>query len=240
MLSYNKFNKRIAVVIAVKNEKDSILNLVMAMYSAGYQVVMVDGGSTDYTEDHVPNLDRIHILHGRVSGIGPCLVQGMWYAVRELGVDRCLTMDAGGSHDPHDAQRLLLYAKYFDVVVGSRFARRGHYKGRIWRSVFSRVASLACSLKTGFLCTDWTSGFRVYSKRAVEHLVTSDFKTKMHAWQIEALRACTQADPLVGGPMSYTGVGITYTAGRSSFNWRIAIDALRVWKDLPPYGYWYR
>jgi hypothetical protein len=52
------------------------------------------------------------------------------------------------------------------------------------------------------------------------------YRTTMHSWQIETLRKAIDLN------LHIVEVPITYRAGRSSFNRRIAKDALKVWATI--------
>lgn len=138
-----------------------------------------------------------------------------------MGADRVVVIDAGWSHDPAQIPHLL--AKHHDVVIGSRFCPGGHHDGTRSRRWGSRLYGLACLLTTGCGIRDWTSGYRVYSRRAVEAILAAETTAQRHAVQVEFLRAAISAG------CSVTEVPIRYRVmPGSTFSRTAAREAVRV------------
>jgi hypothetical protein len=70
---------------------------------------------------------------------------------------------------------------------------------------------------------DWTSGYRVFSRSALECLLQHKYYATMHAWQMEVL-AWALLDKL-----TVCEYPIAYTAGRSSMRWKLIDEAIMVW-----------
>lgn len=213
-----------AVVITTYNEADTIESLVSSLIAEGYPVIVSDGGSNDGTLDIALAAGAdVMKSDGRLP-IAEALMIGFCYAL-DCGYTRIAVMDAGGSHHVGDLPVLL--STEADVVIGSRFVKGASYHGRFWRALMSRFAALLCNFaQPGANFKDWTSGYRVYSKTAVDVILNNDYQTDMHTWQIETLARLSEAG------LSIKEVPITYTAGRSSFNFRTVSDALTVWLHL--------
>ena len=71
--------------------------------------------------------------------------------------------------------------------------------------------------------TDWTSGYRYFSAEALRRLLKKRYHTEMHTWQIEVLAHAGEMG------LKIVEVPIHYTAGRSSFNRKIAYEAILTW-----------
>jgi dolichol-phosphate mannosyltransferase len=100
-----------------------------------------------------------------------------------------VTMDADYSHSPYDIPRLLDFAKNgYDIVVGSRYCAGGSVKG--W-TMFRRITSMIANRMAGSLIqlqvNDFTSGFRCYSQRCVQD-VLSKLHSQTYEIQIETIR----------------------------------------------------
>jgi dolichol-phosphate mannosyltransferase len=156
-----------------------------------------------------------------------------WRMALDSGAAIVVQIDAGGSHDPVDAGKLMAYIgnpKFGDgdMVIGSRFCPGARYIGNRKRALLSRLAAHMCNVRqVQPRFTDWTSGYRAFNRHALEHLLDFGiYRTTMHSWQIETLRNAIDLD------LHIVEVPITYHAGRSSFNRRIAKDALRVWATI--------
>lgn len=223
-------------VITTLNEELSIGPLVSALRRDGLRVCVVDDASEDETPYCARHAGAHVIVHVLRRGIGPSLVEGWRWALGE-GALRVVQLDAGGSHFAGQALDLLggldtAAAAYStsgaDLVIGSRFCEGARYEGNVRRMVLSRAAALACNVRYGHALTgvsDWTSGYRAFSAAALRKLARMEYRATMHGWQIEVLLAARWLG------LSITERPITYRAGRSSFNRRIAKEAWGVWNS---------
>ncbi len=219
-------------VITTYNEIATIGSLVEFLGLDGFSVVVVDDCSTDDTVREARHYGAIVLTSEQRTGIGPCLMRGWRYAL-EHGAETVIQLDAGGSHHPADAVYLhqCLIVNGADMVIGDRFDCRigGQYDndcGRWWRPVASRAMAVACNLATGANISDWTSGMRAFSAPALRYLLSFNYISAMHAWQIEVLARAYACN------MHLRAVGITYRAGRSSFGWRQADEAINAWLQV--------
>ncbi len=142
-----------------------------------------------------------------------------------------MQLDAGGSHDPDEAKRMVdaLVVTGADLIVGSRFMHGSGYDnthGRRFRPLLSRCAALACNVATGAKYSDWTSGMRALTADAARELFGYNYFSRMHGWQIEVLAKANATG------MRIYEWPIHYVAGRSSFNWRVAHEASNAWLQV--------
>jgi dolichol-phosphate mannosyltransferase len=230
----------IAVCITTYNEEASIASLVKEFARFGdnwYRVYVVDDGSTDDTVLEAFNAGAYRVWQtGGQCGIGPCLMKAWELALADDPL-KIIQIDAGGSHDPKDVLTMALAGYGVDLVIGSRFMPGGHFV-RPWefaptsglRPFLSKAAALACNWMQGTTFKDWTSGYRIFSPRLLRALLQVPYECKMHGWQIEVLGYAMEFGAVV------REAPITYTAGRSSFNRKVAWEALkafrRLWGDI--------
>jgi dolichol-phosphate mannosyltransferase len=206
---------RSGVVIPIKDEN---YDAVEALLHAA--LVHVDGLGW-VIDDTVPEpLHRPDLVARGAGSLGGSIVVGLRFAaMRHIG--RLVVIDAGGSHDPNDIPRLK--AIDADVVIGSRFCPGGAHRGPWWRQVGSRVYARAFSWLFDVQIKDWTSGYRVYSAKAIDAILADPPKSKRHAVQAEMLATCLNAGCTV------QEVPIEYLDGDSSFSWAAAREALALW-----------
>lgn len=114
-----------------------------------------------------------------------------------------------------------------DMVIGSRFVKGAAYVGGTTRRrVMSQAAALACNVTQGARVHDWTSGYRLFTAEAATALLQYKYWQRMHGWQIAVL---ARANAL---GLKVVEVPITYRAGRSSFNGKVALEAANTWLDI--------
>ena len=217
-----------AIAVATTlNEAESIAGLVLGLREQELAVCVVDDASEDDTVYLARHAGAHVIAHQLRRGIGPSLVEGWRWALGE-GATAVVQLDAGWSHWPYQAPGLLGRLADGDVVIGSRFRPGAVYDGALARQWLSQAAALACNVRyfhaiTGF--SDWTSGYRAFSAKALRKLARLDYTATMHGWQIEVLLACRWLG------LHVVEAPITYYGGRSSFNRRVAKEAFGVWNS---------
>lgn len=210
-------------MIPAKDEAKTIGRLVNEAAQYG-TVLVVDDGSIDGTGFEAADAGAETVRHQNCQGIGPAIMTG-WQMALDKGATRIVVMDAGGSHRPADIP--VLMTGKADIVVGSRFISGGQYHGRWWRKACSQAMALLCNLsQSGKRLRDWSSGFRLYSAKAVRRLLVVRYEAKMHAWQIEVLAQARQLR------LSTEEVPITYVAGQSSLSWSGVLEAIVVWLQI--------
>lgn len=120
-------------------------------------VLVVDDGSTDETSEAARGAGAEVLRHEVNRGKGAALQTGFDEAARR-GVDRVLTLDADGQHDPSLAPRLLDALDAADVVIGSR---DGDRTGMPWiRRATNSVMTWIVSHLARHRIADTQSGFR--------------------------------------------------------------------------------
>jgi len=218
----------IAAIIPALNEAETIGPLVRDLLSRGIDlVIVVDGKSTDGTREAAQDAGAMVIINNGVSGLGNCILIGMKAAMARGDIRRIITIDAGGSHNPEAIPAMLRYDA--DIVIGSRFCAGADYSGNPRREFASRLASAACRFVTKKKyrdLTDWTSGYRVYSRAAAGKLIYANYTATGHAFQLETLTKAIRLN------MTIKDAPIRYIAGRSSLTMKSIDEAFQSWLEL--------
>lgn len=155
-----KSTKKITVVIPAHNEQKTIGNIVSHVAQvACCEVVVVDDASSDKTAA-IAKEKGAHVLPLPVQlGAWGAMQAGMRYAAKGKS-DIVITIDADGQHNPKHIPRLIdeFTLSKRDVIIASCISRGSWQRHLAWK--FFRFV-------TGLNLEDLTSGFRLYSRKAI-------------------------------------------------------------------------
>lgn len=212
---------KITAVVTALNEQDTIGQLTTALFDYCGDVIVINDGSTDNTGIYASASGAHVVNHHEPHGIASSLMEA-WQLALDGGAEWIVQIDAGGSHSTEDLWHMMKQSG--DIIIGSRFVPGASYKGG-WRKHFSRLYAKLCNWAISrHVASDWTSGYRIYSKRSVGVLLKQPaYWTKGHAWQAEILHRAERCG------MDIKECPINYTAGRSSMRWGMIDDAILVW-----------
>lgn len=176
---------KILVVVPAFNEEKVIAKVLSKIPTKINQhqvkIVVINDGSLDQTEKVARGLKKVVISHSINRGLGAALATGFDYA-RIKKFDVLVTLDGDGQHDPKEIEKLVrpIIKNSADFVVGTRASKKGMPK---IRQFLTFGATIATYILTGVWTTDSQSGFRAFSKKAIEQIniqvdrmeVSSDF-----------------------------------------------------------------
>ncbi len=171
---------KIFVVPATYNEKENIGKFIEVLEEEVFpkiknhqmHILVADDYSPDGTGDVVKGLMKkyknLGINQGERKGLGAAYIRTMDYAIKKLGADVVISIDADFQFDPHDLPKFIQKLdEGYDVVIQTRYSGGGSIPEN-WppqRKLFSRVANLF--VRTVFMrfnVHDWTGGFRAIKK----------------------------------------------------------------------------
>lgn len=150
------------VVIPAYMESRRVGNVIEGVRAYCEDVVVVDDGSTDGTDQAAEREGAVVLRHETNLGKGAALESGFRYA-RDRGFEAVVTMDADGQHDPQDLPAF--FSTYgsgeFKVLVGNRMDRAtGMPLLRRWTN---RFMSGMLSRVMGQSVPDTQCGYRLYA-----------------------------------------------------------------------------
>jgi glycosyltransferase involved in cell wall biosynthesis len=158
------------VVIAAYNEERAVGEVIAALASLEYRIVVVDDGSVDRTAEIVDNTTAMRIEHPINLGQGAALQTGIEFALSN-GADFIVTFDADGQHQPSDIPRLIdaLHRHGADFALGSRFL--GTAQNIPWhRRILLRVATWFARKTTRLRLTDAHNGLRAMTRKGARRI----------------------------------------------------------------------
>src|SRR3989440_12866252 len=153
----------LSLVLPALNEGENLdrvlPELKQALVALGptYEIIVVDGGSTDGTQD-VVRKHGARLVSQKLPGFGGAYRAGFEQARGEF----LLTLDADGSHDPAFLSDLWKARGEGDVVIASRYVPGGAAEMPAWRRLLSRVLNVTFGRGLSLPVHDLSSGYRLY------------------------------------------------------------------------------
>jgi glycosyltransferase involved in cell wall biosynthesis len=153
--------------IPAYNEESTIEELVKSAKNHVDSVVVCDDGSTDDTAKLAKNAGAI-VISQKNQGYGAAISTLFDYARKE-NAQTMVTFDGDGQHNPEQIPLLLdaISTHNVDVVIGSRFLD-DNTKASGYRKAGIKIITSASNYGTNFKVSDSQSGFRAYSKDAID------------------------------------------------------------------------
>jgi glycosyltransferase involved in cell wall biosynthesis len=165
---------RVVVGIPALDEERAIAKVVVRSKKHADKVLVVDDGSKDDTALIAESLGAVVLRHEKNLGKGAAIRDCFEWAKRD-GADILVTLDGDGQHDPSRIPELVeaLQSTGADVAIGGRVARPPEMPRYRWLG--ERALDLGTQVKVGERVVDAQSGFRAYSRRAIENLVAAEY-----------------------------------------------------------------
>jgi glycosyltransferase involved in cell wall biosynthesis len=170
-------NKRVLAVIPCFNEEATIGSVVLKAKRHVDEVVVIDDGSTDKTAKIAKYAGATVIAHNENKGYGAALKSGFEYA-RENDFDVMTILDGDGQHDADQIQTVMrpVSEGKADICVGSRFFDSTGNMIPMYRhfgiAVLTKFTNAGSDIENKV--TDGQSGFRAYSRKAIENIDLKD------------------------------------------------------------------
>jgi glycosyltransferase involved in cell wall biosynthesis len=160
----------VTAVIPAYNEELFIGSIVLKARQIVDRVIVVDDGSTDRTSELAAIAGAEVIRLDKNMGKAHALLLGLKRA-QDLGSTAAVTLDGDGQHKAHeipDVVRPVLDGKA-DLVIGSRFLRE-RQDIPAYRKMGQKTLDVFTTISSKHKCSDSQSGFRAFSKKALENL----------------------------------------------------------------------
>jgi glycosyltransferase involved in cell wall biosynthesis len=154
--------------IPAYNEEPSIQDVIKKSLPHVDKVIVCNDGSTDNTAKLAQEAGATVITHDKNQGYGAAISTLFDYA-RKQNAQIMITLDGDGQHDPGQIPLLInaITTHNVDVVIGSRFLD-DNTKASGYRKTGIKIITSASNYGTNFKVTDSQSGFRAYSKDAID------------------------------------------------------------------------
>jgi dolichol-phosphate mannosyltransferase len=228
--------RRTLVITPTYDERENLARFAEALFAVApdAHLLVVDDASPDGTGALADELDaadaRISALHRPAKlGLGTAYLAG-FRAALERGFDVVVQMDADLSHDPRHLPAFFEAIDHgADVVLGSRSVEGGGVVGwGLGRHVLSKGGSLYARAILGVGVRDMTTGFKAYTRHALEALDLATIRSNGYSFQVETTyRALRKGLRVVEVPIVF----VDRRAGQSKMSHRIFVEAIaEVWR----------
>jgi glycosyltransferase involved in cell wall biosynthesis len=163
----------IVVGIPAFNEEVAIAKVIIRSQKYAQKVVVVDDGSSDDTGLISKSLGAAVLRHDRNLGKGAAL-RDLFRWAKQNGADVLVTIDGDGQHDATKIPLFIdaLESNGADVVLGGRQNMPPDMTRIRWIGV--QALNRVTHVKVNGRVVDAQSGFRAYSRRAIETLAPGE------------------------------------------------------------------
>lgn len=174
---------RASVVIPAHNHGETLGEVLRAVLAVLPDVVVVDDGSRDKTEEVLLAFPQVHrVRHERTEGYGASLLSGLEKA-HEVGCSHAIVMEGDGRHSAADLWKFLRTAQRNPTAVVVGFRRPGA-GGRhpVMRAIMRAFSNFWVWVAAGRMIRDSQSAFRCYPVAPLLELV---YRTRGHEFATE-------------------------------------------------------
>ena len=156
------------VCIPAYNEEIKINDVVKKSLPYADKVIVCDDGSTDDTAALAKKAGAIVISHEKNQGYG-ATISTLFDYCRKNNAEIMVTLDGDGQHNPDQIPDLInvILKHNVDVVIGSR-SLKDDKDLPSYRKTGIKVITSTINSATNLKVTDSQSGFREYSKEAID------------------------------------------------------------------------
>jgi dolichol-phosphate mannosyltransferase len=162
----------LSILILTLNEEKNIEALLPEIHAvikdlsiSSYEIVIVDGGSTDNTRT-VAIKHGAHLITQREAGYAPAFNEGL----NECKGKYIITLDGDYSHPAELISQLYKERDLADVVIGSRWIQGGSFHGPLLRKYLSKLLNYISRVVIDLPIRDISSGYRLYRADFVKNL----------------------------------------------------------------------
>ena len=165
---------KILVAIPCYNEGLAIGTVALKASRYVDEVLVVDDGSTDDTVEVAEATGATVLAHGMNRGYGAAIRSCFDYA-KQQNADIMVILDGDGQHDPSNIPDFItaMTTNGADIVIGSRFLEKQKKNENgipRYRIAGMKVLNLGTQVAGSIKITDSQSGYRAYSRKAIEML----------------------------------------------------------------------
>ena len=168
--------RNISIIIPTYKEKENIFKLtkkILSLYPKTIIFVIDDTENLNLKNRFKSNRIK-YFLRKNKKGRGSAVLYGLKKSLRQKSNNIFVEMDADFSHDPKELKKKIEFfiKNELDLLISSRYLENSRIiNWSIQRLIFSKLSNRLAQFLLNVGVTDYTNGFRIYSRRSVELIV---------------------------------------------------------------------
>ena len=165
----------LVIGIPAFNEEKNIALVITKLQTITDKIIVCNDGSSDMTGRIAEKMGAIVINHPKNLGYGAG-IRSIFLKSKELKPDILVTFDADGQHRIEDISKVIepITSVKADIVIGSRFLDEDNNVPG-YRKLGINAITKMTNITTKQKITDSQSGFRAYSKKAIQEITPSEY-----------------------------------------------------------------
>ena len=166
----------ISIIIPTYKEKENIFKLtkkILTLYPKAVIFIVDDTENLNLKNRFKSNKIK-YFLRKKKKGRGSAVLYGLKKSLRYKSNSIFIEMDADFSHNPKELKKKIEFfiKNDLDLLISSRYLENSKIiNWPIQRLVFSKLSNKLAQFLLDVGVTDYTNGFRIYSRRSVELIV---------------------------------------------------------------------
>ena len=178
--------REIVIIIPTYNAREGIVENILKIQKevSQAQIIIVDDSSPDKTAALVRSKFKadnrvLVVVRKEKGGRGSAVIAGLREGLKIKEAKYFIEMDADLCHDPKYIKQLVQKGKKADVIIASRYLPESKITGwNLKRKLMSFSINTLAKLLLQIPISDYTDGFRCYSRKAVEFITTHEVKSR--------------------------------------------------------------
>ena len=166
---------KITVGIPAYNEEKNIAKVITRVKKITDSIIICNDGSSDMTGEIAKEMGVIVVNHEKNRGYGSA-IRSIFAKASDIDSDILVTFDADGQHVESEISKVIepILNDSADIVIGSRFSEEMKNEIPHYRKLGIKTITKLTNVATGKDISDSQSGFRAYSKKALDEILPSD------------------------------------------------------------------
>ena len=171
-------NYKTAIIIPAYNEEKNLIKLIKKINKyISALIVIVDDSQNEKTKKLFKKRKKniLYFHRGKKLGRGSAVIYGLKRVLNNKNIINFIEMDADMSHRPSELSKNIKFfnKEKLDLLIASRYLKKSKIiNWPISRRILSKLSNLLARFLLSVPISDYTNGFRIYSKRSTK-LVSS-------------------------------------------------------------------